>query len=111
MAAEPDKPIACTLGGTDYRERRAWIARLNRDGLLRHRREQLVLELHYARDVQDRVRELMRKEAECCAFMEFEFSEAATDVRVTITAPQHARDVANDLFDIFLSTAEDADLV
>jgi len=38
-------PIACTLGGTDYAERLAWIAKLNHDGLLTHERKDAALEM------------------------------------------------------------------
>ena len=80
-------PIACTLVGTDYAERLAWIASLNRDGLLSHERHEAALELRYASTVRHRVRELVRKEAECCAFLTFALDESRGDVRLTITVP------------------------
>ena len=96
-------PIACTLGGTDYAERLAWIASLNRDGLLGHQRRNATLELRYAQTVRDRVHELVRKESECCAFLTFAVDESGRDVRLTIAAPDRASDVADAFFEPFLT--------
>ena len=97
-------PIACTLGEADYGERLAWIGRLNQDGLLGHERYDAVLELHYAATVRDRVHEMVRKERECCAFLTFALDESGRDVRLTITAPDRARDAADLLFEPFLTS-------
>jgi hypothetical protein len=96
-----DLPIACTLQPGDYRERLAWIAELARDGLIGVRREHLRIELRYAPGVGARVLEMVAKERECCAFLKFEIAETSEDVRLTITAPERARDVADALFDEF----------
>lgn len=95
-------PIACTLGGTDYAERLAWISSLNRDGLLSHERHEAALELRYAATVRHRVHELVRKESECCGFLAFALDESRGDVRLTITAPDRVRDAADLLFQRFL---------
>jgi hypothetical protein len=42
-----ETPIACTLATDAYRERLAWIARLNEDGLQSCRRRANILELRY----------------------------------------------------------------
>ncbi len=97
-------PIACTLGGTDYTERLAWIASLNHDGLLSHERHDAALELRYAAGVRDRVHELVRKESECCAFLAFALDESRGDVRLTITAPDRVRDAADTFFEPFLTS-------
>jgi hypothetical protein len=98
-----NRPIACTLQGGWYHERLAWIADLARDGLRAHSRQDLTLELRYASDVAVRVRDMVRKEQECCAFLAFELTETGEDVRLTITAPERARDVATELFDAFIA--------
>ena len=95
--------IVCTLGGTNYTERLAWIARLNHDGLLSHERHEAALELRYAATVRDRVDELVRKESECCAFLAFALDESRGDVRLTITAPDPVRDAADMFFEPFLT--------
>ena len=102
MESGSGAPIACTLQPGDYRERLAWIAGLARDGLLGVTRDDLRLELRYARDVADRVREMVGKEQSCCAFLDFELAESDTGVQLTITAPERARDVADALFEQFV---------
>src|SRR4249919_2193577 len=97
-----EPPIACTLQGGNYQERLAWIAGLTRDGLRSHSRTDLVLDLRYAAEVAGRVREMVRKEEECCAFLVFELAEADGEVRLTITAPQKAREVTDGLFEQFV---------
>lgn len=98
-----DVPIACTLGGADYAERLRWIDALNRDGLRGYERREGAVELRYDAAVRDRVRELVRRESECCAFLAFALDESAGDVRLTITAPERARDMADLLFEPFLT--------
>jgi hypothetical protein len=102
MDSRGDGPIACTLQPGDYQQRLAWIADVARDGLLGVSREDLRLELRYAPSVADRVREMVGKEQECCAFLNFDLSETDEDVRLTITAPERTRDVADALFEQFV---------
>jgi len=105
MNKREEAPIACTLQPGNYRERLAWIAELARDGLLGAAREDLRVELRYAPSVADRVREMVGKEQECCAFLTFELTETDENVRLTITAPEGARDVADALFEQFVPAA------
>jgi hypothetical protein len=109
MTARNETPIACTLGGNDYHERLAWIAQLNRDGLRSHRRDATTLELRYAGTVRDRVRQLVRQEAECCAFLAFTVNESADQVSVTISVPERATQMADDLLAPFLPLEGAAD--
>lgn len=104
MDSRSDAPIACALQPGDYKERLAWIAKLASDGLLDVSREDLRLELKYAASVADRVSEMVRKEQQCCAFLNFELSEIDEGVRLTITAPERAREVADRLFEQFVPT-------
>ncbi len=105
MDSRGEAPIACTLGWGDYKERLAWIAELARDGLLSVRREDLQIQLRYASGVTDRIRDMVGKEQDCCAFLNFAISETSEDVRLTITVPERARDVADALFEQFVPTA------
>jgi hypothetical protein len=102
MNCGSEAPLACTLQGGDYEERLAWIAELARDGLLDVRREALRLDLRYSTKAAERVRDMVRKEQECCAFLDFELSENEEGLRLTITAPERARDVATVLFEQFV---------
>ena len=102
MDGRNEAPVACTLQSGDYRERLAWIADMARDGLVEVRREDLHLELTYAPRVAERVREMVRREQQCCAFLNFELSETDDGVRLAITAPERARDVSNALFEQYV---------
>jgi hypothetical protein len=102
MSGGDEAPVACTLQGDDYKERLAWIAELAREGLLDVSREDLQLELRYAWCVADRVRQMVRQEQQCCAFLNFNVSEIEEGVRLTITAPERARSVADALFEQFM---------
>src|SRR5919108_3440583 len=102
MEIDSGAPIACTLQLGDYRERLAWIAGLARDGLLAVSRDDLRLELRYAREVADRVREMVGKEQSCCAFLDFELAETDQGMQLTITAPERAREVADAMFEQFV---------
>ena len=105
MESRVGEPIACTLQPGEYQQRLAWLAQLSRDGLLEMSRDDLQLELRYAPAVADRVREMVSKEQACCAFLNFELAETTEGVRLTITAPERARDVADALFEQLVSSA------
>lgn len=96
-------PIACTLSPVDMKSRFAWIAELTRDALQEHLRSDLVLQLSYAPEAVQRVRQMVRQEQECCAFLTFDLREEPESVRLTITAPEDARDAADVLFEQFIA--------
>jgi hypothetical protein len=91
-------PIACTLGPGDFRQRLAWIADLNRDALRAQYRDGLRLELTYAPAALDRVREMVARERDCCAFLTFELQREADTVRLVIQAPEDAREALDAVF-------------
>jgi len=82
----------------------AWIGELTRDALRSHERRDLVLNLRYAPDAADRVREMVRKEQECCAFLTFETHQDLDEIRLTITEPEAARKAADELFEQFVAS-------
>lgn len=55
-------PIACALAPGALKERIAWIGALTRDALRSHERRDLVLDLRYAPEAAERVREMVRNE-------------------------------------------------
>jgi hypothetical protein len=98
------QPIACTLTAGHFKDRMAWIGELTRDALRSHERQDLVLDLRYAPEAADRVREMVRKEQGCCSFLTFAIREGLDEIRVTITAPEAARKAADELFERFVAS-------
>ena len=97
------EPIACSLEAGTYKERLAWIATLNRAGLESARRDGLRLILSYRGDCAERVREMVRREQQCCGFLRFELTEdlaeARDSVTLVITAPEGAADALDVIFE------------
>jgi hypothetical protein len=109
MPTSEAAPIACTLAPGDFDNRLAWIAELARDALREHRRDDLVLQLTYAPEAAHRVREMVRRERTCCAFLTFDLREDPDGVRLIIAAPEDARAAADALFEQFVATADAGD--
>ena len=101
--AQADPPIACTLSAGDLTQRRAWIAELNRAALRGHVRHDLRLELTYAIEARREVLQMVSGEAACCAFLTFEVAEGPKTIRVSVTAPEAARDAADTVFEALLA--------
>jgi hypothetical protein len=99
-------PIACTLTSGDLRERLGAIQTLTREALSGYERDGLTLALRYAPGAVERVRAMVTAEQHCCAFLEFEVREQPDAVHVTITAPETARDAADELFAQFIAGVE-----
>ena len=98
-------PFACTLAPREFKDRLASIAALNRDALRKYERRDLVLELRYALEARERVHEMVRNEQTCCAFLTFELHEVGNETRLTVTAPERAREAADVLFEQFIANA------
>ena len=106
--ADPDKPIACTLGMGDFKMRLAWIHAFNKRALRSHARDGLALRLTYAADAADDVRELVRRETACCGFLRFDVREEDDAVHLVITAPEEARIAAETMFTQFAMMSADS---
>lgn len=98
-------PIACTLGAGAYRERLAWIAELNRTALRSTRREGARLTLTFDRSAVGRVREMIHRERQCCAFLDFELCEEENNATLVVTAPEADQDALGAVFDPFLTVS------
>ncbi|WP_163271066.1 hypothetical protein [Chelativorans alearense] len=94
--------IACTLETGEFRERLDWIAELNQAALLDCRREGPQLVLTYHPDYAERVREMVRRERQCCAFLGFDLKEEKESVRLTIKAPRGMANAVDAIFEPFL---------
>ena len=106
IATGSETPSACTLSVGEYKERLAHIAELARDALRGHAREGLVLQLRYDAAAADRVKEMVSRERECCAFLTFELRHEGEEIVVSISAPEEARIAAETLFDQFVTPAQ-----
>lgn len=95
-------PVACTLSAGAFQARMAAIRELNRDALRAHERNDLMLILSYAPEASARVREMVRAEQECCAFLRFAVNASSDAIRVEITAPEEARAAAETMLDDFV---------
>jgi len=62
--------------------------------------------LRYAPHAIERVHAMVIGEQHCCAFLGFEVREQADAVHVRITAPENARDAADELFAHFIAGVE-----
>lgn len=89
--------IACSLGATDFKERVASLRDLASRHLLSSRREQLQLYLTYNSVALLEVEDMVAKESDCCAFLDFDL-QAGVRVELTITAPESAALAADELF-------------
>jgi hypothetical protein len=82
-----DQPIACTLTAADYRDRQtAWLklrAYVTTSAAIPGG---LIFTFGPALGLRDSLGELVRLEAECCAWMIFAIVESPDDVRLTIIA-------------------------
>jgi hypothetical protein len=105
MASSNKQPISCTLTTGNFKDRITWIGELTSDALRSYQQQGLVLDLRYAPESADRVREMVRKEQQCCAFLTFEIHEEPDEIRLKITAPDEARDTAALLFEQFVAFA------
>lgn len=105
MTTPDPAPIACTLTPVDLRERIVELAALTREALQSSERAGLALTLRYMPEAADRVRQMIAKERECCAFLTFAVDEVPGSLQVTITAPERARAVAAELFAQFTGEA------
>ncbi len=95
----PDPPaINCTLASPEFKARLGWIARLNAAALRDHHRHGLQLELVYAVHAVEKVREMVQREQQCCAFLSFAIHEEQDFVKVIIQVPEAAREVADMVF-------------
>lgn len=101
MNAPVPAAVACTLSPGDFHQRLAWIAALNRDALRKRHRDGRRLELTYAPAALDRVRDMMHREQECCAFLTFTLHREDDSIRLVIEAPGDVDDALDTVFQPF----------
>jgi hypothetical protein len=101
MTSEP--PIACSLSATELPARLAAMADLGRDALLEARTEDRHAVLRFAAGpgVRERVADIVAAESECCAFLAMQVSNTPNEVVLSITAPEGAEPVLDELVSAF----------
>lgn len=96
-----DPAIACSLDGAAMTDRLAWIRGLGERALIEHRREGPVLHLAFDPAHAGDVRRFVRQEQACCGFLDFAVEEAPEAIRVTVTVPPAALDIADEVLGYF----------
>ena len=101
MTTEP--PVACSLSATELPMRLAAMADLGRDALLEARTEHrhAVLRFAAAPGVHERVADIVAAESQCCAFLAMQVTDTPDEVELSITAPEGAEPVLDDLVSAF----------
>jgi hypothetical protein len=92
-------PIACTLSPDGMTARLALIDALAADGLLARTPTDtgLRVRLRDTPEIEQRTRQLVAAESECCAFLDFSLGRDGGDLVLDITGPEDAQPVI-DLF-------------
>jgi hypothetical protein len=80
------------------------LAELSQSALGGARREDLTLYLQYFPEAEERVRQMVKKEQECCPFLEFEVETRSNCVALRITAPEAAREAIQDIYAQFVKS-------
>jgi hypothetical protein len=98
--------IACSLTPADYAERLREFRRLFTTALLESRREpaRLYLNLDPSAAREEDVRDLLRREQECCAFFTFSVSAEPAATHVEAAVPMGAEECLDDLERLAAST-------
>lgn len=87
---------SCSLESRAFQERVAWIATLNRQFLRSSERNGRFLRLVYDSAALGQVEEMVARERDCCAFLDFELRQGAA-VELIVTVPAHAEEHAEQL--------------
>jgi hypothetical protein len=92
MSEAKELPLACSLPAYDLAERREEIGELLRRGPIGRERRARTLRLHFDRSpsVADAVHDLVRRERECCPFLDFTVEDGASELVLSIRAPAEA---------------------
>ena len=91
----PDLPLACTLEGAAFAERRARWEALSERALAGRERTPggVLLRYRAAPGVVDELRELVRLEGDCCAFLDLRLREHGAEPVLEVSGPPEAAEV------------------
>ena len=99
------KPIACSLGASDLRQRLDEIAEVGAASLIVRSTESGTHELRFRDDptTRRRLEQIVAAEAECCAFLDLDLAERGGELILTLAAPEGGQPVADELAAAFAS--------
>ena len=92
------EPIACSLSAEGQSERRDEAAALLERALIAREPVDGGVRLRLRRDSEDELRDLVRREQECCPFFRFSFRDEGPELVLDATAPEEARELLDELF-------------
>ena len=92
------EPIACSLSAAGQLERREESAALIARSLIAREPAPDGLRLRFRREAEPELRELVRRESECCPFFGFSFADEGPELVLEATAPPEARGLLDELF-------------
>ena len=92
------EPIACSLSAEGQSERRDEAAALLERALIAREPVDGGVRLRLRRDSEDELRDLVRREQECCPFFRFSFRDEGSELVLDATAPEEARALLDELF-------------
>ena len=90
-------PIACTLTPAAMADRGEWLRGLGAKSLLDGRRSDDGLELRFEAAAEGGVREWVRAEQECCAFLTFQLDRTGDELRLRVAGPPGAEPILDGL--------------
>jgi hypothetical protein len=95
-----EEPIACSLDGAGMADRLAEFRELFADGLVGRDRtaEGIRFRFRASEGMESRVRDLARRENECCPFFTFTITVAGGEVLWDASAPDDARPILDNLY-------------
>jgi hypothetical protein len=100
---EVPTPIACSLSAAELPERLAEMSALGREALVDVQHSDRIATLRFAASagIGDRLATIVAAESECCAFLAMQVSSTPDEVVLSITAPEGADRVLDELVSAF----------
>ena len=92
------EPIACTLSAGGQAVRREEAATLMRRALVGREPIEGGVRLRFRGESEQELRELLRRERECCPFFGFSLAAGGPELVLEATAPPEARELLDELF-------------
>jgi hypothetical protein len=93
--------LACSLSPNERAERGRELRELARQALAGRDREPSAIVLTYraAPEVEEALRDLIRREAECCPFLDFELVPGERELSLRVSAPAGAEEMLDLIYE------------